>query len=173
MLENEQEDRHPWSKPSALGNSLTDCHHNSARRGRRRGICFSIHYLIHWPRAGHDCSSATSSLRSSNDLFLTACKNKPKDHGQGRQELQDTKSISDQCDQEAKQFIHDATKLVIESAARGAAVHVSQSFSGSSQTSAIVVCLVACPEYLVLELQDAIDQAVERALATFPVLPIH
>ena len=87
--------------------------------------------------------------------------------------MQDSKSISDQCDREAQQFIHDAAKLVVESAAQGAALHVSQSFSGSDQTSAILVCLIACPEPLALELQDAIDQAVEKALSNFPVLSIN
>jgi hypothetical protein len=92
---------------------------------------------------------------------------------QGRQELQDTKSISDQCDLEAQQFIHDAAKLVVESAAQGATLHVSQSFSGSRQTSAIVVCLIACPEPLVLEVQAAVDQAVEETLSSFAVLAIN
>ena len=92
---------------------------------------------------------------------------------QGRQEFEDTKSISDQYDREAQQFIHDAARLVVESAAQGAALHVSQSFSGSDQTSAILVCLIACPEPLALELQEAIDQAVEKALNNFPVLSIN
>ena len=87
--------------------------------------------------------------------------------------MQDTKSISDQCDLEAQQFIHDAAKLVVESAAHGATLYVSQSFSGSDQTSAILVCLIACPEPLALELQDAIDHAVEKALSNFPELLIH
>ncbi|HEX8895363.1 MAG TPA: hypothetical protein VF783_18695 [Terriglobales bacterium] len=87
--------------------------------------------------------------------------------------MQNSKSISDQCDREAQQFIHDAARLVVESAAQGAALHVSQSFSGSDQTSAILVCLIACPEPLALELQDAIDQAVEKALSNFPVLSIN
>ena len=96
-----------------------------------------------------------------------------RNHAQGWQELQDTNSISDQCDLEAQQFIHDAAKLVLESAAQGATLHVSQSFSSSNQTSAVLVCLIACPEPLALELQDAIDQAVEKALSKFPVLSIN
>ena len=69
--------------------------------------------------------------------------------------------------------MHDAAKLVVESAAQGAAVHVSQSFSGTPKTSAIVVCLVACPEPLVLEVQAAIDRAVEEALEIFPVFSVN
>jgi hypothetical protein len=92
---------------------------------------------------------------------------------QGTSELEDSKTLPDRCDHEAKQFIHDAAKLVVESAAQGAALHVSQSFSGSSpQTSAIVVCLVACPEPLVLEVQAALDRAVEDALDIFPIFSI-
>jgi hypothetical protein len=87
--------------------------------------------------------------------------------------LEESKTIPDRRDHEAKQFIHDAIKLVIESAAQGAALHVSQSFSASTQTSAIVVCLVACPESLALKLQDAIDQAVEKALGNFHVLSVN
>lgn len=87
--------------------------------------------------------------------------------------MEENKSVSDPHDHEARQFIHDAAKLVVESAAQGAAVHVSQSFGGSSQTSAIVVCLVACPESLVFEVQDAIDRAVEDALAIFPVFSVN
>ena len=86
----------------------------------------------------------------------------------GPAELQ-KKSLSDRCDLEAREFIHDAAKLVVESAAQGAALHVSQSFSGSAQASAIVVCLVACPELLVLELQAAVDRAVEETLGVFPI----
>jgi hypothetical protein len=93
-------------------------------------------------------------------------------HYAPEEELEKSEKISEQSDQEAQQFIQDAAKLVIESAAQGAAVHVSQSFSGSPQTSAIVVCLVACPEFLVLEVQAAIDQAVEEALSIFPVFSI-
>ena len=83
--------------------------------------------------------------------------------------MQQDKSVPDH---EAKQFIHEAAKMVVESAAQGAALHVSQSFSGSSKTSAIVVCLVACPESLVLEVQAAIDRAVEETLNIFPVFSI-
>jgi hypothetical protein len=90
-----------------------------------------------------------------------------------RSALEESKTILDRRDFEAKQFIHDATQLVIESAAQGAALHVSQSFGGSTHTSAIVVCLVACPESLALELQHAIDRAVEKALGNFPVLSVH
>jgi hypothetical protein len=90
----------------------------------------------------------------------------------GRRELQENKCVSDGCDLEAQQFIHDAAKMVVESAAQGAALHVSQSFSGSPQTSGIVVSLVACPDSLVLEVQAAIERAVEEALSVFPVFSI-
>jgi hypothetical protein len=91
---------------------------------------------------------------------------------QGPRELEESKTFLERCDLEAQQFIHDAAKMVVESAAQGAAVHVSQSFSGSSKTSAIVVCLVACPETLVLEVQAAVDRAVEETLGVFPVFSI-
>ena len=80
--------------------------------------------------------------------------------------------VPDQGDPEAKQFIDDAARMVIESAAQGAVVHVSQSFSGSRNGSALIVCLVACPESLVLEVQEAIDEAVEEKLRFVP-LSIH
>ena len=92
---------------------------------------------------------------------------------QGRSEVQNNESAPDRCDLEAQQFIQDAAKLIVESAAQGAAVHVSQSFSGSAQTSAILVCLIACPEPLALEVQDAVDQAVEKALGNFRVSSIN
>jgi len=87
--------------------------------------------------------------------------------------VQDNDSAPDRCDLEAQQFIQDAAKLIVESASQGAAVHVSQSFTGSAQTSAIVVCLVACPEPLVLEVQAALDRAVEEALDMFPVFSVN
>ena len=106
-------------------------------------------------------------------MFRATCKDQQETKCRGRQELQDTKSNSDQCDLEAQQFIHDAAKLVVESAAQGATLHVSQSFSGSRQTSAIVVCLIACPEPLVLEVQAAVDRAVDETLSNFAVLSIN
>ena len=87
--------------------------------------------------------------------------------------MKENKTLSEECDLEAQQFIHDAAHLVVESAAQGATLHLSQSFSGSNKKSAIVVCLVACPETLVLEVQAAIDRAVEEALAIFPAASIH
>ena len=81
--------------------------------------------------------------------------------------------VPDQGDPEAKQFIDDAARMVIESAAQGAVVHVSQSFSGSRNGSALVVCLVACPDSLVLEIQGAIDTAVEEILGALPVLSVN
>ena len=72
-------------------------------------------------------------------------------------------------DSEVRQYIDDATGLVSDTAAQGGILHVSQSFSGSPPSSAIVISLVACPEALALQLQEAIDQAVEGVLCKFPV----
>ena len=68
---------------------------------------------------------------------------------------------------EVAQYIADATKLVNHTAALGGCLHVSQSFSGSPRSSAIVTSLVACPESLVLKVQEAIDRAVEDAFCEF------
>ena len=70
---------------------------------------------------------------------------------------------------EVAQYIADATKLVNHTAAQGGCLHVSQSFSGSPKSSAIVTSLVACPESLVLKVQEAIDRAVEVALCEVPM----
>ena len=70
---------------------------------------------------------------------------------------------------EVAQYIADATKLVNHTAAQGGCLHLSQSFSVSPKSSAIVTSLVACPESLVLKVQEAIDRAVEVALCEFPV----
>jgi len=71
---------------------------------------------------------------------------------------------------EVQQYIDDAAKLVTDTAAQGGILHLSQSFSGSPQSSAIVVSLVACPEILVLKVQEAIDRAVDEVLCEFPVI---
>ena len=73
-------------------------------------------------------------------------------------------------DLELQQYIDDATKLVIDTADQGGTLHRSQSFSGSPRNSAILVSLVACPETLVLKVQEAIDRAVEEVLSEFPVI---
>lgn len=70
---------------------------------------------------------------------------------------------------EVAQYIADVTKLVNYTAAQGGCLHVSQSFSGPPGSSAIVTCLVACPESAVLKVQEAIDEAVEVALCEFPI----
>lgn len=77
-------------------------------------------------------------------------------------------TVPDDCDLEAKQYIEDTAELVIDTAGQGGVLHVSQSFSGFPRSSAVVVCLVACPEAIALEVQEAIDQAVERVLDVFP-----
>jgi hypothetical protein len=70
---------------------------------------------------------------------------------------------------EVAQYIADATKLVRHTAAQGGCLHLSQSFSGPPRSSAIVTSLVACPDSLVLKVQEAIDRAVEVALREFPI----
>jgi hypothetical protein len=74
-------------------------------------------------------------------------------------------------DLEVQQYIDDATKLLMDTAARRGTLHLSQSFSGPPRSSAIVVSLVACPETLVLKVQEAIDRAVEEALCEFAIVP--
>jgi hypothetical protein len=75
----------------------------------------------------------------------------------------------EECAREAKQYIEDTARLVIDTAAGGGAVHISQSFGGFPKRSAMVVCLVACPEAFALQVQEAIDQAVEKVLDGFPI----
>jgi hypothetical protein len=70
---------------------------------------------------------------------------------------------------EAKQYIDDTFSLVIDTATRGGVVHTSQSFSRFPKNSALVVCLIACPEAYALKVQEAVDQAVEGALDAFAV----
>ena len=67
------------------------------------------------------------------------------------------------------EYTDDATNLVNHTAAQGGCLHMSQSFDGSPQRSAVVISFVACPKSLVLKVQEAIDRAVEEALADFPV----
>ena len=71
---------------------------------------------------------------------------------------------------EVQQYIDDATKLLMDTAARRGTLHLSQSFSGPPRSSAIVVSLVACPETLVLKVQKALDRAVDEVLCEFPVI---
>ena len=65
---------------------------------------------------------------------------------------------------DAGQFIKDAAELVTSAAAEHRTLHISQSFSGTGSTSATIVCLVTCPNNLVLEMQYAIDRAVREPL---------
>ena len=73
-------------------------------------------------------------------------------------------------DLEVQQYIEDASKSLMDTAARGETLHLSQSFSGSTQSSAVVVSLVACPEAVVLKVQEAIDRAVEEVLCEFSMV---
>ncbi len=66
---------------------------------------------------------------------------------------------------EADQYILDTAQLVTASAAENRTLHVSQSFSGTRATTAVVVCFVTCPDAVVVEIQQAIDAAVNGVLA--------
>ena len=72
-------------------------------------------------------------------------------------------------DFEVEEYIHDATNLVGDIAAQGRALHVSQSFSGPPQSSGIVISQVPCPQALALQVQEAIDRAVETILCESPI----
>lgn len=76
----------------------------------------------------------------------------------------DTGTAHESRDHEVRQYLDDTATLVIDTATQGGAVYASQSFEGNRRNSAILVCLVACPSDLVLDVQEAIDQAVARAL---------
>jgi hypothetical protein len=66
---------------------------------------------------------------------------------------------------EADRYIADNAQLVGAAAFGKRTLHVSQSFSGTVDTSAVVVCFVTCPDAIVLEMQQAIDAAVLNVLA--------
>ncbi len=65
---------------------------------------------------------------------------------------------------ETDQYILDTAQLVTASAAENRTLHVSQSFSGTRLTTAVVVCFVTCPDAVVVEVQQAIDAAVNGVL---------
>jgi hypothetical protein len=66
---------------------------------------------------------------------------------------------------EADRYISDNAQLVSAAAGGNRTLHVSQSFSGTRQTSAVVVCFVTCSDEIVVEMQQAIDAAVLDVLA--------
>lgn len=76
--------------------------------------------------------------------------------------------MSEDLDLEIKKYIEDTVELVTDAANSGRAVHTTQSFGGYRRSSAVVVCLLACPEDSVLEVQEAIDQAVLGVLGKPP-----
>ena len=71
----------------------------------------------------------------------------------------------DKASTEADRYIADNAQLVGAAASGKRTLHVSQSFSGTVTTSAVVVCFVTCPDSIVLEMQHAIDAAVLKVLA--------
>jgi len=73
---------------------------------------------------------------------------------------------------DAGQFIRDAAGLVTSAAEEHRTLHISQSFAGTRSTSATIVCLLTCPNDLVLEMQDAIDRAVLELLAEHGSVPL-
>lgn len=74
-------------------------------------------------------------------------------------------SIPKELTSETDQYIFDTAELVSASAAENRTLHVSQSFSGTRLTSAVVVCFVTCPHEIVMEMQQAIDAVVNEVLA--------
>jgi hypothetical protein len=73
---------------------------------------------------------------------------------------------------EADHYIFNTAQLVTASAAENRILHVSQSFSGTPLTSAVVVCFVTCPDEIVMEIQQAIDAAVNEVLAEHGSKPV-
>ena len=74
---------------------------------------------------------------------------------------------------EAAEYILDTAQLVTASSAENQTLHVSQSFSGTRLTSAVVVCFVTCPDEIVLEIQQAIDVAVNEVLSGHGSEPVR
>jgi hypothetical protein len=66
---------------------------------------------------------------------------------------------------EAHRYISNNAWLVGAAAFGKRTLHVSQSFGGSRDSSAVVVCFVTCPDAIGLEMQRAIDAAVLEVLA--------
>ena len=81
-------------------------------------------------------------------------------------------SLTEVPSNDAGQFIRDAAELVTSAAEEHRTLHISQSFAGTGSTSATIVCLVTCPNDLVLEMQYAIDRAVRELLAEHGSTPV-
>jgi hypothetical protein len=73
---------------------------------------------------------------------------------------------------ETDQYILDTAHLVTASVTENRTLHISQSFSGTRLTSAMVVCFVTCPDKIVMEMQQAIDAAVNEVLAEHGSKPV-
>lgn len=73
---------------------------------------------------------------------------------------------------ETDQYIFSTAQLVTASAAENRTLHVSQSFSDTRLTTAVVVCFVTCPDAIVGEMQQAIDVAVNEVLAEHGSKPV-
>jgi hypothetical protein len=82
--------------------------------------------------------------------------------------VEPTKKLLNKTDQ----YIFDTAQLVSASAAENRTLHVSQSFSGTRFTAAVVVCFVTCPDGIVDEIQQAIDAAVHEVLAQHGSKPV-
>jgi len=81
-------------------------------------------------------------------------------------------SLTEVPSNDAGQFIRDAAGLVTSAAEEHRTLHLSQSFSGTISTSGTIVCLVTCPNDLVLEIQDVIDSAARELLAERGSTPV-
>jgi len=73
---------------------------------------------------------------------------------------------------ESDRYISENAHLVSAAAERNRTLHVSQSFSGTRHTSAVVVCFVTCSDKIVVEMQQAIDAAVTKVLAEHGSTPV-
>ena len=73
---------------------------------------------------------------------------------------------------EAGPFIKEAAAIATSAAAAQRTIHISQSFSGSGSTSATIVCFVTCPDNLVSEIRQAIDNTVRELLAEHGSRPV-
>ena len=73
---------------------------------------------------------------------------------------------------ESDRYISDNARLVGAAAVGKRTLHISQSFSGTPDTSAVVVCFVTCPDAIVLEMQQAIDAAVLQVLDEHGCKPV-
>ena len=71
-------------------------------------------------------------------------------------------------DVDIEDCIDDSVQAVIDAAWTNRIIRISHSFTGCPNKSAIVICFVTCPNELEVELQEAIDRAIEAVLRDFP-----